>query len=495
VTAEIRPRRAGVPAKSRLPRVGPTTTQITVALTSLLSLLFCATSWAAQAPALPDTIDRFIGAELARQRIPGMSIAILRGDSVLLVRGYGSANVERRITATDSTLYSVGSLTKPFTAAAIVLLSQQGKLKLDDPIAKYLPEGAKVWSGVTIRHLLTHTAGVPQDTTLDYTRNYTEAQLVRSAAQPLQFTPGAMESYSSTGYALLGVIIHRVTGVFWGDFVREQIFEPLGMRTARVNSNADSVPNRAIGYYLVGDTLQAADRFSPSINSMADCCLSFTVHDLARFAIGLNHAKPLGREGQELSWTPVRLNNGGTYPYGLGWNIVEQRGYRRIGHSGSWSGFHASFQRYPDFDLTVIVLLNLGQANSEGIATVLAGLVDPRLTQPHLLSIPAGPNPATPINRLLRAIADNNESALVTPELRATFPADRRQIVASFLQAIQTWTPLGCDAVTGRGIIRLRSGIAHICYAKGTGKPGSLLFTVLYDKGWRAAGLDNVFGI
>jgi CubicO group peptidase (beta-lactamase class C family) len=453
-------------------------------------------SGSAQAPALPDSIDSFMRAELARQRIPGISVAVLRGDSVLLARGYGLANVERHVPATDSTVYSVGSLTKPFTAAAIVLLSQQGKLRLDDPITKYLPEGARVWSGVTIRHLLTHTSGVPQDTTLDYTRDYTEAELVRSAAQALQFTPGALESYSSTGYSLLGVIVHRVTGEFWGDFVREQIFRPLGMRTARVNSDSVNVPNRAAAYYMVNDTLQIAERVSASINSMADCCLSFSVRDLARFAVGLNHAKPLGREGLHLSWTPVRLNNGGTYPYGLGWNIVEQRGYRRIGHSGAWSGFHATFQYYPDFDLTVIVLLNLGQANSEGIAVNLAGLVEPNLTPPHLLQTPlAGTNPPTPITRLLQAIASNKESPLVTPELRATFPAQRREIITSFLQAIQTWTALGCDAVGSRKISRLRSRIEHICYAKGTGKPGSLLFTVLYDKDWRAAALDNVFGI
>ncbi|MFL5449301.1 MAG: serine hydrolase domain-containing protein [Gemmatimonadales bacterium] len=450
-------------------------------------------SAAAQTQALPDTVDHFIRAEVSRQHVPGLSVAILRGDTILLARGYGFANVKQRVAATDSTIYSVGSLTKPFTAAAVVLLSQQGRLKLDDAITKYLPEGAKVWSGVTIRHLLTHTSGVPQDTMLDYNRDYTEAELVRSAAQPLQFTPGDRESYSSTGYSLLGIIMHRVTGKPWGDFVREQIFQPLGMRTARVNS--ESVPNRATGYYLADDTLQTAERVSASINSMADCCLSFTVRDLAQFAIGLNHAKPLGLEGLKLSWTPVRLNHSGTYPYGLGWNILEQRGYRRIGHSGAWTGFHATFQRYPDFGLTVIVLLNLGQANSEGIATALVGLVEPRLTQPHLLPQPLTLNPPTPINRLLRALADNTESPLVTPELKATFPADRREIIASFLQAVDTWTPLGCDAVGNRAVTRLRSRIEHICYTKGSGKPGSLLFTVLYDKDWRAAGLDNVFGV
>jgi CubicO group peptidase (beta-lactamase class C family) len=463
---------------------------------SLIILLFGVNGAAAQVPAVPDTVDRFIRAELKRQRIPGMSVAILRGDRVLLARGYGFANLEHRVPATDSTVYAVGSLSKQFTAAAIVLLSQQGRLGLDDPISRYLPEGSAVWSAVTIRHLLTHTSGVPQDTTLDWRRDYAESELVRSAARPLDFEPGALESYSSTGYALLGVIIHRVTGMPWGDFVRDQIFRPLGMRTARVNSDTDIVPNRTAGYYFVNDTLTNPEWVSPSINATADCCLSFTVLDLARWAIGLNHRKVLGETGLEMSWTPVRLNDGGTYPYGFGWNIFEQRGYRRIGHSGAWRGSHATMQRYPEFDLTVIVLLNLGQANSEGIAVGIAGLLEPALTPPHLLAsrIP-GATPPKPIDQLLRAIASDTESALVTPDFKASFPRPRRELIAGLLKGIDTWTMLGCDRVRDRGITRFRSRIEYICYAKGTAKQGSLLFTALYASGWRAAGLDNFFGI
>jgi CubicO group peptidase (beta-lactamase class C family) len=470
--------------------------QSTVALTSLLTLLFCVARGTAQTPAVPDTVDRFVRAELARQRIPGMSVAVLRGDSVLLARGYGLANLEHRVPATDSTVYAVGSLGKQFTAAAIVLLSQQGRLGLDDPITRYLPEGSAVWSGVTIRHLLTHTSGIPEDTTLDWRREYSESELVRSAVQPLEFMPGELESYSSTGYELLGVIIHRVTGVFWADYVRDHIFRHLGMRSARVNSDRDIVPNRAAGYQLVNDTLKNRDWVSQSINATAGGGLSFTVRDLAQWAKGLNHGKVLGRAGLDLSWTPVQLNHAGTYPYGLGWNIVEQRGYRRIGHSGAWLGSHATIQRYPDFNLTVIVLLNLAQANSEGIAVGIAGLLEPALTPPHLLSSRlTGATPPTSIDRLLRAIASGNEARLVTPEFRDTFPRPRRELIAGFLEAIHTWTPLGCDQVRDRGISRLRSRIEHICYAKGTAKQGSLLFTVLYGSGWRAAGLDNVFGI
>ena len=425
-----------------------------------------------------------------------MSVAVLRGDSVLLLRGYGFANLEHRVPATDSTVYAVGSLTKPFTAAAIVLLSEQGRLRLDGPITRYLPEGSAVWSRVTVQHLLTHTSGIPQDTTLDYRRDYTETELVRSAAQPLQFEPGELESYSSTGYDLLGVIIHRVAGVSWGDFVRDNIFRPLGMRTARVNSDTDIVPNRGAGYYFVNDTLQNPEWVSPSIDATAGGGLRFTVRDLAQWAKGLNHARVLGRAALEMSWTPVRLNDAGTYPYGLGWNLFEQRGYRRIGHSGSGRGTHATVQRYPDFNLTVIVLLNLGQANSEGIAVGIAGLVEPALIPPHRLSGPLkGGSPPTSIEQLLRAVASGDESALVTPELKATFPSPRRQLIGGLLQGIHTWTPLGCERVRDRGITRLRSRIEHICYAKGTTKQGSMLFTVLYGSGWRAAGLDNFYGI
>ena len=465
--------------------------------TSSLLIAICAGLLSAQTTAVRDSIDRFLQAELTRQRIPGMSVAVLRGESVILSRGYGFANVEHRVPATDSTLYMVGSLSKPFTAAAIVLLSQQRRLSLDDPIIKYLPEGRAVWSGVTIRHLLAHTAGVPQDTLLDWSREYSESEMVRSAAQPLEFKPGALESYSSTGYALLGVIIHRVTGVPWDDYVRDHIFKPLEMRTARMNPDAESLSHRAVGYGLVNDTLRPnRDPVSRSINSMADCCLSFSTRDLVQWARSLNHAKVLGEAGLKLSWTPVRLNDAGTYPYGLGWNILEQRGYQRIGHSGAWRSSHATFQRYPEFDLTVIVLMNLGQANSEGIAVGIAGIVEPALTPPHHAQIGyRGGTPPTPMDRLLRAIADGKESALVTPEFTATFPAARRPIIASFLGMIDTWTFLGCDAVQARRITRLRSRIHRICYVKGTAQGRSWLFTVPYDRAWRAAGLDNVFGI
>jgi CubicO group peptidase (beta-lactamase class C family) len=155
-------------------------------------------------------VDRYVRAELARQRM----------------RGYGFANLEHRVPAADSTIYQSGSVGKQFTAAAIVTLAREGRLGLDDSIQRYFPEGPRAWRSITIRQLLTHTSGIPDytDSTMDYRRDYTEEQLVALAARlPLNFRPGTTWSYSNTGYALLGFIVRRVSGEFYGDFLRERL--------------------------------------------------------------------------------------------------------------------------------------------------------------------------------------------------------------------------------------------------------------------------------
>src|SRR5690348_4236424 len=207
-----------------------------LALAPLFELLVTAAAGGQSSTAF-DSIDRYMAAELRRDRIPGVSVAVLRGDSVVLARGYGYANLEHRVPATDSTVYQSGSVGKQFTAAAIVMLAEQGRLSLDDSITRFLPDGPATWRGITIRHLLTHTSGIADytDSTLDTRRDYTEDQLVRLAAQrPLEFAPGDRWNYSNTGYVLLGIIIHRVTGVFYGDFLKDHVFRPLGMRTTRI---------------------------------------------------------------------------------------------------------------------------------------------------------------------------------------------------------------------------------------------------------------------
>ena len=209
---------------------------------------------AAQTRATLDSVDRYLRGELERQRIPGMSVAVLRGDSVLLARGYGFADLEHRVPATDSTLYQSASVGKQFTAALVLTLAREGRLGLDTSIRRWLPEAPAAWQPITVRHLLTHTSGIPDYTegAVDYRRDYTEDELLAAAVRlPLEFTPGETWRYSNTGYALLGFLVRRATGRFYGDLLRERVFGPAGMPKARIISESDVIPNRASGYELV----------------------------------------------------------------------------------------------------------------------------------------------------------------------------------------------------------------------------------------------------
>src|SRR6266581_2526284 len=377
----------------------------------LLSLLLAAQTDTA-------VINRYVLAELERQRIPGLSLVVLAGDRVLISRGYGFANVELRVPATDSTVYQSGSMGKQFTAALVEMLVDNHLLRLDDSIVRWFPEGARVWQGITVRHLLTHTAGVAEytDSTFDYRKDYTEDELVKFAAsRPLDFRPGERWSYSNTGYVLLGALIHRVTGRFYGDLLRDSVFRPLGMNDSRVISEADIVPNRAAGYRLEGGVLKNQEWVAPSLNTTADGALYFTVRDLTRWAIALNHRRVPSPAALDTAWTPVRLNDGATYPYGFGWGVFNQRGALRISHGGSWQGFKTVIARYPESGPTVIVLANLAEAQVGAIAYGIAGMIDPRLQPPHLVTSPDGTQPPASIPALLRAIVARADTVSITP--------------------------------------------------------------------------------
>jgi CubicO group peptidase (beta-lactamase class C family) len=443
----------------------------------------------AQESAALDSVNRYVESERTRQRVPGISMAILRGDRVLLSRGYGMANIELGVPASDSTIYQSGSVGKQFTAAAVVMLAEQGRLSLDDRITRWLKEGSGVWDEITVRHLLTHTSGVAEytDSTFDYRKDYTEELLVQFAAsRPLDFTPGAKWNYSNTGYLLLGVLIHRVTGRFYGDVLRDMIFAPLGMTSTRIISEEDIVPNRAAGYRLVGNQLKNQEWVSPSLNTTADGALYFSVKDLARWAIGLNHQRIPSANVLKEAWTPVRLNDGGVFPYGFGWSLTEQRGHPRIGHGGSWQGFTTAIHRYPELDLTVIVLTNLAQAHPGALAQAIAGILEPAVQSPHLLARAlGGPTTPVPIPVLLRRIAAADSSG-VTPGLHRSLLPLARKDLGMTLGDVKSWTLLGCEGVAGRGITKLDATIERICYARGVGKDRRVIVSVFYTSDSRA---------
>jgi CubicO group peptidase (beta-lactamase class C family) len=224
----------------------------TVIATIALLFLCSAPMPCAAQQAIATRVDEYVTSEMQKERIPGLSLAVIKDGQIILAKGYGLANVELQVPAKPETVFQSGSMGKQFTATAVMMLVEEGKLSLDDKITKYFTDAPASWQNITVRHLLTHTAGTtdyPRD--FDLRRDYTEAELLRRAqAIPLTFQPGEKWSYSNLGYVVLGILIHKVSGEFYGDFLQERVFQPLGMTTARIISESDIVPNRAGGYRL-----------------------------------------------------------------------------------------------------------------------------------------------------------------------------------------------------------------------------------------------------
>jgi CubicO group peptidase (beta-lactamase class C family) len=326
-------------------------------------------------------VDDFVREEMGSQHIPGLSLLINKDGKIDLARGYGLANVEHNVPVKPETVFQSGSVGKQFTATAVMMLVEDGKIGLDDKIGKYFTNAPQSWAHITVRHLLTHTSGLgdyPRD--FDLRRDYTEDELLTKVMSiPLAFEPGEKWSYSNLGYLTIGILISKVTGKFYGDYLQERIFKPLGMATARIISEADIVTNRAAGYRLVDGQLKNQDWVSPTMNSTADGSLYLTVYDLAKWDAALYTEKLVKRSSLDQMWTPVTLNNGKTHPYGFGWVVVNVRGHRLIHHGGSWQGFHCDIQRYVDDKLTVIGFDNLAQSNLERIVRRVAAIYNPEL--------------------------------------------------------------------------------------------------------------------
>lgn len=333
-----------------------------------------------------DKVDDLVRAEMEKQRVPGLSIAVVQDGKVVKAQGYGFANLEHKVPATADTIYQSGSVGKQFTSAAVMLLVEDGKIGLDDNISKYFPNTPDTWKEITVRHLLTHTSGIPgydYGGKFDLRKDYTEDELLQEAMKlTLDFPPGTQWKYSNTGYVLLGILIGKVSGKFYGDFLKERVFTPLGMTTARVINEADIIPNRAAGYDLVKGEWKNQGWVSPVLNTTADGSLYFTVQDMAKWDLALYSDKLLKKSSRDAMWTPVKLADGKTQGYGFGWSLGDTNGHKTIEHGGAWQGFTTYIARYPDDKLTVIVLTNRSGSNPGRIAKQIASSYIAALTPP-----------------------------------------------------------------------------------------------------------------
>ena len=326
---------------------------------------------ARQTTAKRDTVDRFIEAEMARAHIPGVSLAVVRAGKVIKAAGYGMADLEHRIAVTPETVLKIGSVSKQFIATGIMLLVQDGRVGLDDPISKYYPNAPESWRDITIRHFLTHTSGVLREgPAFDALKLQPDSLVILSAfGSPLEFPTSSKWQYCNICYFTLADIISRVSGKPWPEFLTERVFGPMGMTATRTTTTTDLVPNRARGYAWRNDGYVNAPEYVALLPSGA---FLSTVLDLAKWDAALYGDRMLTKATKDAMWTRVRLSTGATFDYGFGWSLDSLDGHWRVHHGGALPGFRAEMARFPDDSLTVIILTNGDGARPDQIARDVA---------------------------------------------------------------------------------------------------------------------------
>lgn len=425
--------------------------------------------FAPAASARADRVDDYVREQMRLRHVPGLALAVVRDGRVVKERGYGFASVELDVPATSATVFEIGSISKQITAAAVMMLVEEGKVALDDPVSKYIPESPEAWRGVTVRHLLTHTSGLKNYNGLpgfELTERLKRAEFVkRIGAHPPNFAPGEVHSYGNINYSLLGYIIEASSGRTYWQFVSERIFKPLGMNTTHDRDPRYVIKNRAGGYEwedggLVGRDYDLTDVFSAG-------AIVSTVRDLEKWDAAFTGRRLLKPSSLEQVWTPVRLNSGKTYPYGFGWYVETLRGHEVRRHTGQTAGFAASLAHFPDDRMTVIVLCNLGTIGVAGrVGQAVAKLYVPALSL-RALRIQRDEDPQTGarLRELLRGqLAGKADAEALTKDARESLSTNSAranwQRVASYGQ-LRGFDFAGRETEGDRRTLRYRASLGE----------------------------------
>lgn len=328
-------------------------------------------------PAKADEADKYVAAVMRERHIPSVSIAVIKNGKIVKQKAYGTSNLEQNVAATTQTVYQMASATKTLTGTAVMSLVEEGKLSLDQKINTLLPNVPPAWNAVTVRQLLNHTSGIP-DVFSDIKTGTMLAddrdELVKKLfALPLVSQPGESWAYDQAGYLLAGMIIEKVSGMRFEEFVAKRFFRPLGITSASFGDYKEVVRNRAT-YYREEDGVMRHYwfRFPTFLHTAAG--LNITPGDLAKFDIALSAGKIIKPASIAELYAPAKLNTGQTFDYGLGWAIHKRSSHSSVGHSG---GYSAAYERFLDDKLTVIVLSNLSGADPDSIVTGIAAIYIP----------------------------------------------------------------------------------------------------------------------
>ncbi|MBE9041836.1 beta-lactamase family protein [Oscillatoriales cyanobacterium LEGE 11467] len=329
-------------------------------------------------------IDEFIQDLTLQKQIPGLSVSVVREGEPLLMKGYGIANLEHDVPATEKTVYEIASVGKTFTAMVVMMLVEEGTIELDRAIADYLDDLPPAWHCVTVRHILSHQSGIPSYTDAENYWDITHLELSKIEVLalvkdlPLKFQPGESVGYDNTGYYLLGMMLEQIYRRPYAEILHDRLFAPLGMKYTRMNSPKEIVPHRAAGYRLPTNQLINKPYYSPSVTYSAGGQLS-SIEDMVKYERELCQPSLLKPSTLDLMWTPnfPRRNNCWQepgYAAGLGWWILNYQNRRVVSHNGSIVGFASNITRFIDDRITVILLCNLDKiTRPDAIAKEIVG--------------------------------------------------------------------------------------------------------------------------
>ncbi len=326
-----------------------------------------------QPPTIEDAIDEYITSDMRQSAFSG-SILIAKGDNILISKGYGMADIESDLPNSAQTIFRLGSITKQFTAMAIMILQEEGKLDVQDPVCDYMINCPEVWQSVTIHHLLTHSSGIPNYTSFsdfDFEKKYTVNEIIDTFIdKPLHFLPGGGFRYSNSGYIVLGLIIEQFSeNNSYEDFLQENIFQPLNMTNTVYEQNDQTLDNRALGYVRMPDeTLRDADYLDMSAPYSAGALYS-TVEDLNLWDRALYTETLVSENSLETMFTRHMAD------YGYGWYSIKISNRNVKAHGGDINGFSANIARFVDDDLVIIVLSNVENVDTLNLTRALAAIV------------------------------------------------------------------------------------------------------------------------
>ena len=388
-------------------------------------------------------VEAQIRAELEATWAPGCAVAVVKGGQVVYSGGLGLADIEHQAAVTPSTIFQVGSVTKQFTAVLTLMLVDEGKLTLEDPLSKWLDGIPDEWKPVTIRQLLAHQSGItPYTADPEFRkaacREFSQAEILAFAAsKPMRFAPGKSVGYSNTNHYLLGMIIEKITGKSYCDVVAERIATPLGMTSTRCLDPGAIVRNRAAGY--TGRSAELARHAEPVSASQGggSGILASTIEDMVKWGVALQGGKLLRPERMRQLGTIATLADGTETTYGLGWVLEQSGSHRAWVQSGSLPGYNAAILRLPDDDLFVVAMVNSDMVSAGHVAMQVAGLWYPTLKSST--SPTADPDPAltTRLRALMVALPTGSlPREEFTPEAAAQLFAGPITQAGSFLSGL-----------------------------------------------------------